>query len=320
MFEWLAGYYLQLILNLKILLTNPSACYAVGYLRLFSLTLLALLSLKVLLHVAAVRWLRRSFSTYPERQDSKLMQVYRQAAREARVSRRPALYRFANRRPLAFTVGVFRPAVFVAPCLVEQLPDAELRATLVHELGHIRRRDNLRVWLQELFLALIPALVVQCFANHFIFSGSNSDLAIGGAVAGLLIFRLALWRPLRWLRERSCDDLTVEVIQDPLTLASSLIRVWRLGRSLPPQRWGWSLPTAQPFLRHHSPLQGRIRRLLNYRPPRLKRLLARLFIAMGTVWLVFVVAFLLRFHLSEQSRLVRPASVQPCPGAALLLK
>ena len=61
----------------------------------------------------------------------------------------------------AFTVGLWRPSIFVAAQLPAVLEDAQLDAVLAHEAAHVRRRDPLRLTVLR-FLACtlfyIPAL------------------------------------------------------------------------------------------------------------------------------------------------------------------
>ncbi len=309
MVEWLSVQYLQLIANFKILLANPSGCSAVNFLQMAALTLLVLLVLKLAIHVVSVRWLKSRFPLYAGSGPAGLMRAYRQVASQAGLKKIPPLYRFADRRPLAFAVGVWRPAVFLAPRLAEQLPDQELRALLAHELTHIRRRDNLRTWLLEAFCALIPALVVQFFGLRFIFSGPNSELAVCGALTGLLVVRLVLWRPIQALREQTCDDLTVDLVHDPLVLASALVSTWRLSQGTPPQQWGYRLALVEPFLALGGGLEARVKRLLNYRRPRWKFLMAGSIRAAAAATLVVTVFFLIHLHVRGHQVRVEKGSI-----------
>jgi beta-lactamase regulating signal transducer with metallopeptidase domain len=51
--------------------------------------------------------------------------------------------------PMAFCAGVLRPTIFVTSGLVDHLRDDELKAVLVHEDYHCRRRDPLRYALRH---------------------------------------------------------------------------------------------------------------------------------------------------------------------------
>lgn len=67
-------------------------------------------------------------------------------------------------RPYTFTLGLFRPRVWVSTGLVEILETAELQAVLRHERHHLARRDPLRVFVSRclarllFFVPLAPAL------------------------------------------------------------------------------------------------------------------------------------------------------------------
>ena len=53
-------------------------------------------------------------------------------------------YRIRHRFPVIAVVGVLRPRLFIASQIFEELTDAELRAALAHERGHVEARDNLK--------------------------------------------------------------------------------------------------------------------------------------------------------------------------------
>jgi hypothetical protein len=50
--------------------------------------------------------------------------------------------------PIVALVGVRRPRVFVADCVLKTLNPEELKAAIEHELGHQRANDNHKRWLQ----------------------------------------------------------------------------------------------------------------------------------------------------------------------------
>lgn len=106
-------------------------------------------------------------------------------ARMAGLSRVPRLLTtHALDNPAA--VGIWRPAVLMPAGLAEELDAAALRHVLLHEVGHIRRRD--------LWLNWISALVV---AMHW--------------------FNPLAWlaaRKLREDRETGCDAMVLEILQE----------------------------------------------------------------------------------------------------------
>jgi Zn-dependent protease with chaperone function len=296
MFEWFSQQYLKLMANYKILLANPVHCSAVDLLRLFTFTLFVLFLIKLLLHLVVFHRLRRRFPRYSEATNPALFRLFQAAAQKAGVRRLPPLYQFRNERPLVFTIGSLRPAIFLAPQLVEKLPPKELESALAHELTHVKRHDNLLVWLLEIFFVAIPLLIIQVFAISFVFSIENSVYAILGALAVLTIFKAFLWKRILFWRELSCDDLTVDAIKDPLLLASSLINVWRIGKVLPRHRWQAGLAFAQTLLPAAASLEFRAQRLIDYRRPWFKFFLGKVARVAAVVFVVLSATFLWRFY------------------------
>ncbi|MCI0412284.1 M48 family metalloprotease [bacterium] len=275
MLEWLEHQYLKLITNYEILLKNPTGCSAVDLLQLFTLTLGGVFLIRLLLHLFLFYRMRRASPEYSEDNHPQLMQIYRSAGKKVGIRRLPPLYMFRKPGPTVFTIGSLRPSVFLAPQIAEELPADELEAALVHELTHIKRWDTFLIWILELFFLSIPALIIQVFAISFVFSVEKSVYAILGALATLLFFKGFLYRKILYLRELSCDDLTVDAIRDPLLLASSIISIWRLGRKIPEQRLLPGFNFAQTFLPVDS-IRRRVERLLDYKRPRFKFLFGRL--------------------------------------------
>ncbi|MFQ6114159.1 MAG: M56 family metallopeptidase [bacterium] len=296
MFEWLSEQYINLIVNYKILLGNPSGCGTVELLRLFTITLLLVFVFKLLTHLMVFFHLKRKFLRYSEDTHPHLFQLFKKAVQKVKLAKLPPLYEFSNERPLLFTIGSLRPAIFIAPQILEKLSHEELEAALVHELTHIRRRDNLLIWILEIFFVSIPVLFVQVFALSFIYSVQNSVYAIVGALLALTIFKAFLWKRILFLREVSCDDLSVEKIRDPLILAASLVNVWQIGKALPKYRWQTGLLFAQTLLPAVLSLDTRVQRLLNYRRPWFKFFLGKALRVALIMMALFTSAFLWQFY------------------------
>ncbi len=95
--------------------------------------------------------------------------------------------------------GIWRPTVLLPEGAASRLSDEELEAVILHELIHVRRRDNLAVVLQK------------------------------------AIFALLWFCPLVWLvdrklfeeRERACDEEVVRLRQSPETYISGILKVAR---------------------------------------------------------------------------------------------
>lgn len=102
-------------------------------------------------------------------------------------------------------VGCFRHAIFVSAGLLYKMEPEELKAILVHELGHIKRRDNLR----------------HCITLAF------RDFQFFNPFSYVSIKRMNLER------EKACDRLALMVTNvSPQQLAATLVRMSRQAFSL----------------------------------------------------------------------------------------
>lgn len=305
MFEWFFAPYASFLQGVQALLVVPGTCGApVDVLRALTLLLLGAAGARIWAHRVADRRLRLRSPLYGPEEFSSLYDLYREAGARVGVKRLPPLHRHADEDPLAFTTGCFRPAVFLAPALVRSLGADELRAVLVHELIHVRRRDNLRALLGSLLPIGVLAMVLQVAALHAL---SRVEPKLGFAHAGLIVavvvavlwtFRSVAWPRVVFRRELSCDDRVVEALQNPLVVAASLVQVWRLQRALPRRRGG-RLVHAHPLLRNGPSVEERVRRLIDYRPgPRRAWLVAarRTLAAAALLWTAL---FLWTYHTSD---------------------
>jgi uncharacterized protein (TIGR03435 family) len=94
-------------------------------------------------------------------------------------------------------VGIFRPALLLPASVAGRLDDAQLDAILLHELWHVRRRDNLA--------AAMHMLVQAVFWFHpFVWW-----------IGACLIDE----------RERACDERVVEQGSEPQTYAEGILKV-----------------------------------------------------------------------------------------------
>ena len=132
--------------------------------------------------------------------------------------------------------GLFRPAILIPQSLAENFSDEQLRAVLLHELIHLRRRD---VWL-NFFQALL-----QIFY---------------------------WWHPLVWLanarirrvREEAVDDAVMLALRDEAeAYAPTLLEVAKLALNRPLASLG-----LVGILESRHALRQRIERLVDFRPPR----------------------------------------------------
>ena len=95
--------------------------------------------------------------------------------------------------------GVWRPTVLLPEGVANRLSDEELEAVILHELLHVKRRDNLAVLLQK-------------------------------AIFSLLWFYPPVWlidRKLFEERERACDEEVLRIRRSPETYISGILKVVR---------------------------------------------------------------------------------------------
>ena len=150
--------------------------------------------------------------------------------------RRPLRLRLTDRPQSPAVCGLFRPVILLPRSLAGQLPPAQLRAVLLHELIHLRRGD---VW-------------VNC--------------------AQALLQIVYWWHPLLWLanarirrlREEAVDDAVMVALKDEAdTYAPTLLEVAKLALPRPLASLG-----LVGILESCNSLRQRIERLMDFRPPR----------------------------------------------------
>src|SRR5471032_1489226 len=131
--------------------------------------------------------------------------------------------------------GLFRPAILIPQSLVKHFSDRQLRAVLLHELIHLRRRD---VWLNFL----------QALLQIFYW-----------------------WHPLVWLanarirrvREEAVDDAVMLALRDEAeSYAPTLLEVAKLALNRPLVSLG-----LVGIMESRHALRQRIERLVDFRPP-----------------------------------------------------
>ncbi len=64
-------------------------------------------------------------------------------------------------QPVAFTLGWWKPTIFLSRGLLEQCSEQDVSCILAHERGHRRRRDNLRLLVAQLLLAALPSRLAR---------------------------------------------------------------------------------------------------------------------------------------------------------------
>ncbi|MGE5579622.1 MAG: M56 family metallopeptidase [Bacillota bacterium] len=131
-----------------------------------------------------------------------------------------------ERPGICCTVGVLRPVIVVSEDLCRSLDLAEFKAALAHEAAHISQNDA--------FIGLASALV-----------------------KALTFFSPAAYLGIRLYmdeREKAADDLAASITEDPLALASAIVKVAQAGRP--------SVAVANAVGNRVGRITGRVQRLL----------------------------------------------------------
>lgn len=116
------------------------------------------------------------------------------------------LHWISSSAPIAILTGILRPQLIVSKSLRDGLTPAELRAVVLHERAHARRRDVMRIAAAS-FLSLLH----------------------------LPSIRKTLLRDFRLACEQAADSEAATVIGDPLCVAEAILKVGRLSLGALPQ-------------------------------------------------------------------------------------
>lgn len=132
-----------------------------------------------------------------------------------------------NDRHCAFTLGLWKPKIYLSTGICSYLTKEELSGVILHEEHHKRNKDPLKLFLIQIFYAL----------NFF-----------------LPINRYLLNQYSR-ASEKAADDSAVNLLQEPLELASALVKMCK-SRNMPALH-----PLISPF-KGQNIVEERIKRLL----------------------------------------------------------
>jgi len=129
----------------------------------------------------------------------------------------------------AFTYGVLNPTICLSKGLIDSLGDGEFTALIAHEIGHVRRRDNL-------------AIFVALFVRDFLWL-----LPISHHLFAIFVRE----------KEYAADDFAVSLTKNPLDLAGAIVSVAKAVRGR-----NTLSPAYAAFLPGKATAKTRINRLL----------------------------------------------------------
>ncbi|MEQ1850902.1 MAG: M56 family metallopeptidase, partial [Chthoniobacteraceae bacterium] len=187
----------------------------------------ALLAIRLLAAHLLLRRAARRCPALTATPDEKIAAAFVDACTRLGITQRGTLL-LDKKRTIPVVWGVFRPRLML-PLEAREWSDEQLYSVLLHELGHIKRRDTLVQWLTQIACAL-----------HW-------------------------WNPLVWLaawrlhveRERACDDLVLASGVRPSDYAEHLLNI---ATNLSPARWTSACGLA---MARKSSLEGRLLAVLS---------------------------------------------------------
>jgi len=115
----------------------------------------------------------------------------------------PRIFLLNGKEPTIYAKGLTKGSINISYSLIEALDLEELQGVLAHEMGHILRRDNATGWVMFLLRFVM-------FYNPIV----------------LIEFRRIINE-----RETLCDDLASTFTGKPLAIASSLVKIFRMGKA-----------------------------------------------------------------------------------------
>jgi Zn-dependent protease with chaperone function len=176
---------------------------------------------------------------------------------------------------IAFTHGLIRPKIYVSTGLLKSLTREEVKAVLLHEAHHRKKRDPLRFFCLTVLKDLLFYLpIVEWFARH-----------------------------MRQLKEIEADGAAIERTSEPLTLAGALVKVAKYGNAgLEPQ------PAS---IRGDGSVEERVRRIVYDKKQAdclPKRVLAK------SVIVALVLLFSITLPISASNPLPHDCNMDHCPS------
>jgi len=198
-----------------------------------------------------------------------LYEIVFRLCKRAGIKNIPTLYYMPGRLMDVFTTGLKEnTSIALSYGIVRQLSESELTGVLAHEISHIRNNDLLVMLVAAViasltsFMALAGTILIMIYIPLFILTGEAVPwlllmlLLLAPTVSALM--QLALSRS----REFNADLVAARLTEDPLSLASALIKVENQQRSWIERIFMTSQHTRIPLLlRSHPLVTDRVKRL-----------------------------------------------------------
>ncbi len=160
------------------------------------------------------------------REAPELMQMVEHLSRNAEIPV-PAIYLIDKDQPNAFATGRSpeNSAVAMTTGIVQLLSREELAGVIAHEMAHIKNRDTL-----IMTVSATVAGAISMIAQFGLFFGGGRDRPMG-ALGTILMAVLApmaamvIQMTISRTREYAADRLGAQICQNPMWLASALIKI-----------------------------------------------------------------------------------------------
>ncbi len=290
--------YVEFLINFKILIDNPVNSFFIYLCQGFIIILSLNYILKTLFQAVSYSRLKGRFNKLEFSSDSFLHMQIKLISQKLQQNKIPEIYEFSQTRPLIYTAGIIKPSIFISCSFTDKLSQEELQTVLAHELNHIKRKDALWLKIFEFSTLFFPVFTVLVLGQYLIYFKLSSLLCFSIALF-LNILILTKGKALFvFLREITCDDNTVSCTGDPLLLASTLIKVWKIGRELSVYNYKYSFQFISSIILSPLRFNSRIKRLINYKKPVFTRIIEKSFLT-GFSIILFVLSSFLVYTYSE---------------------
>ncbi|WP_071188278.1 M48 family metallopeptidase [Trichormus sp. NMC-1] len=143
------------------------------------------------------------------RQYSTIYQIFRECVRDLDIYPEPALFISQNPQANSYALGQENPYIVVNTGILDLLNEAEIRAVLAHELGHIKCGHTILI--QMAMWAMSAASVI-----------GELTFGIGNFVSQALIYAFFEWRRKA---ELSADRAALLVMDDLNPVMSSMMKI-----------------------------------------------------------------------------------------------